>query len=267
MTLAAGTRVTDAATVMVVTSVTFNERITAAGTLTAINYPSPTERTTQAVVGIVASPQLMVRSTQADVLVAILRGAEERLLRAWTFTQDDHDFYVLQAAAETYVYDNLTSTWSQWQSPDAQNYWKGSDGTDWNGINVCCDPDSDAIYLIDPTNRLDYNTTPITSVVYGGMTERFRNITSCFMGELAISQATPPAGIDGTTVGITLESTDTITWFNHGTVQGSGAGSPTWVRWYGLGLLTPPGRLFKITDTGLARRIDGFTIETNGKEE
>lgn len=261
MAAAQGTRATKADTVMVVSSVAFNERITKASTLTAINYPAYKNRTTKASVetAVIAQPKLRV--TKADVLVALFRGAEERILRAWMFTQDDHDFYVLQAGAYTYVYDKLTEQWCQWQSPDAQYYFRGADGCAWNGINVCCDPDTGIIYQIDPVGRLDYGTTPITSQVYCGLTERFRDHVPAFMAEVAISQANPPAGIDGTTLSITLDSFDTITWYNHGSVPGSSVGTPTWVRFYGLGLIGSPGRLFRITDTGVARRIDGINLE------
>lgn len=261
MTTAAGARATTADVLLVTTALAYNERITNAGALTAINYPSKGGRvTTAALTGIVVIPP-MIRVTDADVLVAIFRGAEERILRAWTFTQDDHDFYVLQAGAYTYVYDKLTSQWCQWQSPDAQFYFRGADGCAWNGINVCCDPDSGILYQIDPTGRLDYKTTPITSVVYGGMTERFRDHVPAYMAEVAISQANPPAGIDGSTLSITLDSYDTINWYGHGSVAGSLVGTPTWVRFYGLGLIGSPGRLFRITDTGVARRIDGINLE------
>lgn len=232
--------------------------------LTAINYPTAAEYTTQAFGLVVATPVLSVRTAQAYALVAIMVGAEERMLRAWTFTQDDHDFYVLQAAAETYLYDKLSEQWCQWSSPDAAGYWRGADGCDWEGINVCIDPDTGKLFKIDPDNRLDYTTTPIVSEVFGGMTERFRNMTPCYMAEVAISQARPPAGIDATTVGIKLETYDTISWTNHGTLQGQPTGNKLYARFYGLGLLQSPGVLFKITDTGYARRIDGLNISMGG---
>jgi hypothetical protein len=244
--------------------ISVEQRVTEANILTAINIPAVGERVTQANGIVVAVPSTTLRTTETNILVAVLRGAEERLIRAWTFTQDDHDFYVLLAASETYIYDKLTD---QWCSPDASGYWRGIDGCDWNGVNVCIDPDSGKLYQIDPTGRLDYHTTPITSVVYGGLTERFRDIKSCFMAEVAISQAQPPLGIDGTTVNITLDSYDTITWTNHGSVSGVPIGSRMYPRYYGLGLISSPGRLFRITDTGYARRIDGLNLSVSGEPQ
>lgn len=237
-------------------------KLTGALTLTAITYPS-TLRSTEGEVKVAAVYNLNTRLTQGVVLVAILQGAEERQLRAWSFKQDDHEFYVLQASLATYVYDKLTEQWCQWKSPNS-GYWQAIDGVDWNGINVACDPDSGNLYKIDPSGRLDYGTTPITSVVYGGLTDRFRDSVPAYMLEIAISQASPAGG--SVTAAITLDSYDTLSWVNHGSVTASSVGTATWPRFYGLGQISAPGRLFRVTDTGVARRIDGMNLEvgTNG---
>lgn len=196
-------------------------------------------------------------------LYAIVSGIyEPKNLRAWTFTQDDHDFYVLQLGKNrsTLVYDLLSEQWAEWKSPQ-QAYWRGADGTDWEGYNLCCDPLSGKVYKIDPVGRLDYGTTPIVSTIYGGMSVNFRTIHPCFMGELAISEGIPPLGIDPTTVGIQLRVGNTLGWVNAGTVAGAATGIMVYPRWYGLGLMQSPGVLFELTDTGYARRIDGFKIE------
>lgn len=256
-------KTTQSDTLVALTIPATDTRNTEALTLTAINFPSVAERTTTVDTLIAGSPQGTLRTTEADVLVAILFGAEERMLRAWTFTQDGHDFYVLLAGGETYVYDKETETWCQWVSPDA-SFWRGVDGVDWEGLNVCIDPDSGKVFNIDPQGRLDYRTTPITSIVYGGMTERFREMPSCYFAEIAISQNSPPHNVDPTTLSITLETTDTLNSWNHGTVYGAPTGNMTVPRFYGLGLLHSPGVLFKITDTGFARRLDGLTVEISG---
>lgn len=244
----------------------FNNKPTAIHTtqafvLTAINFPSPEERTTQAFTLVAAQPTIPMRTTQAFILVAIKTGAEERALRAWTFTQDDHDFYVLQlAGSQTYIFDKSTGQWCQWLSPDAA-YWRGQDGCDWQGINVCCDPDTGDIHQIDPNNRLDNNTTPIQSIVYSNVTVRMSRFVPVFMAEVAISEGRPPAGIDASTVGLKLRTSDTLGWTDHGTVAGLPTGQMTYARWFGLGLAKSPGFLMEITDTGYARRIDGLTVE------
>lgn len=263
MVAAVGTRVTQADALVALQISSAEDRTSQAFALTAINYPTPFEKTSQMVGLVSTKSDLTIRTTQAAVLVAVAYGAEERMLHSWTFTQDGHDFYVVLAAGETYVYDKSTEQWSQWASPDAK-FWRGIDGVEWNGINVCIDSSTGKLFQIDPLGRLDYQTTPITSIVYGGLTERFRNMPSIFMAEVAISQNSPPYNVDPTTLSIALETSDTINSYNHGAINGAAIGNQTFARFYGLGLMHSPGILFKITDTGFARRIDGLNIEISG---
>jgi hypothetical protein len=254
-----------------------------------------TTRVTQAVVyavstfpsayaGVLQAPILVVEASETSsglykvfghqfvAYALVKKHGDKRKLRAWTFPQDDHKFYVLQLGNSngTLIYDQLTQQWARWQSPNYV-YWRGEDGCDWEGFNVACDPLTGKIFKIDPEGRLDYNDTtdaedtPITSIIVGGTTKRFRNNVPCFMAELAISEGQPPEGIDATTVGVSLRTGDTLGWYDHGSVPGTVTGDRVTVRWYGLGLMGSPGRVFEITDTGYARRIDGLNIEVGGQ--
>jgi len=215
-----------------------------------------------------SSGDFKVYGYQFFAYALVKKHGDKRKLRAWTFPQDDHKFYVLQLGNSngTLIYDQLTQQWAAWKSAD-EVYWRGEDGCDWEGFNVCCDTLTGKIFKIDPVGRLDYNDTtdtedtPITSIVVGGTTERFRKNIPCYMAELAISEGQPPEGIDATTVGISLLSRDTLVAYDHGSVLGTTTGDRVTVRWYGLGLMGSPGRVFEITDTGYARRIDGLNIE------
>lgn len=202
----------------------------------------------------------LVSGTQLGVYV-LCRGNKRRRMRAWTFTQDDHDFYGLNLGeVETLVFDKTTKQWCQWKSP-SYNYMRIADAVAWEGYNVACDPLSGKIWKIDPEGRLDEGTTPITSIVTGGLTERFRTMVPCFMAELAVSEGAPPSGVGAGEATFQLRTYDGIDWINHGTVDSTAVGDGITVRWYGLGLMGPPFKLFEITDTGYARRIDGFNIE------
>lgn len=195
---------------------------------------------------------------------ALVRGKiDRRDLRAWPFTQDDHDFWVLQLGdVGTLVFDKLTGQWAQWRSPGFA-YWRGNDGVQWEGWNICCDSESGVLWIIDPEGRLDDETTPITSVVSGKVGVRMRRNSQCHMAELAVSEQEPPTGIDASTLTITLRTSDDDghTYLSHGSVAGEDIGDDITVRWYGLGVMPAPGRVFEITDTGYARRLDGLNIE------
>jgi hypothetical protein len=196
------------------------------------------------------------------VAYALVRGfGDRRQLRAWTFTQDDHDFYVINlGTAMTLVFDKLSGRWAQWRSP-SYNYWRGEDGCSWESYNLCCDPLSGKIWKIDAEGRLDYTTTPITSMVTGQLTLRGRDIRPCYMAELAVSEGQLTSGLEGGDVYFQLRTNDGINWYDHGQVPGQDIGEDITVRWYGLGIMKAPGVVFEITDTGYARRIDGFNIE------
>lgn len=200
-------------------------------------------------------------ATQLGAYALVRAHAERQDLTAWTFKQDDHEFYVLQLNGnDTLIFDKLTGQWADWVSPD-YNHWRGADGCNWEGIAVCCDTKSGKLWKIDPEGRLDYEDTPITSIIVGGFTERMRAFKPMYMAELAVSEGQPPAVAEGT-VGISLRIGDAQgNWVSHGEILGEDIGENITVRWYGLGLATPSGAVFEITDTGYARRIDGLNIE------
>lgn len=240
-------------------------------------------RVTQAVAyGVVSAPADEARITQTQVLAvsagetstglpvyvhqvvayALVKGVADRNdLRAWPFVQDDHIFYVLQLGSlGTIVLDMLSQQWATWSSPGFA-YWRGNDGTDWEGFNLCCDTESGKIWKIDPVGRLDEGTTAINSTVTGMATVRFRRAISCYMAELSVSEAMPATL--GT--GIQLRTSDDggQSFDDQGTVTAEVLGTSTTFRWYGLGLMQSPGRVFQLIDSGYARRIDGLDIEIN----
>lgn len=235
-------------------------------------YPAEQARGSQ--IGVLAAGAAETSNTFHDVLthqlgiyVLCRPNADRRELRAWTFKQDDHEFYGIQLGSEgTLVWDKLTSQWCQWRSP-GYLYWRAEDVCDWEGFNIAGDTESGKLWVIDPTGRLDYDTTPIESRITGYLTHRMRTEVPCFMAELAVSEGQPPTGFDDGSVGITLRTSteDGSNSVDHGEVVGEGISEDITVRWYGLGLMEEPGMYFDIIDTGYARRIDGLNIEVNEK--
>lgn len=190
-------------------------------------------------------------------------NGDRRELRAWRFKQDDNEFYGIQLGTDgTLVYNMLSQQWCQWRSP-GEIFWRVEDVVDWEGFNLGCDSNTGKVWEIDPEGRLDYDDTPIVSIVVGYLTHRMRQFVQCHMAELAVSEGQPPSGFADGSVGISLRTStdDGQTYVNHGEVPGEGIGEDMTARWYGLGLMRQPGMLFELTDTGYARRIDGLDIE------
>lgn len=238
------------------------------GVYALVNFPSEALKASQVGIHTVEASEgssglYEVNAHQYGVYVLCRGKTDRRDLRAWTFTQDDHDFWVLQLGdGRTLVFDKLTGQWVQWRSPDFA-YWRGNDGVQWEGWNVCCDSESGRLWIIDPEGRLDDDTTPITSIISGKVGTRMRTNSQCHMAELTVSEGAPPTGIAEGAVAISLRTTDDdgINYVSHGSVTGEAIGEDITVRWYGLGLMSAPGRVFEITDTGYARRVDGLNIE------
>jgi hypothetical protein len=203
------------------------------------------------------------QASQIAARILYKTGGDRRELRAWTFKQDDHEFYGVQLGnTMTLVYDKSTDSWCQWRSPEL-DIWRAVDVTDWEGINLACDPFTGKLWHIDPDDRLDYGDTPIVSTITGGISSRMRKNIANYMAELSLSEGRPPEGFDDGSVGLTLRTSDDggQTYTDHGEITGEGIGEDMTVRWYGLGLIPAPGRIFEITDTGYARRIDGLNAE------
>lgn len=191
---------------------------------------------------------------------AWVKGKRDRMdLRAWPLVQDDHVFYGLQlGSAGTIVFDRLTGQWTNWLSPDF-TYFRVNDMVDWEGFNLGCDTESGIIWKVDPVGRLDNDDTFITSTVTGQATVRMRRIVPCYMAEVAVSEASPAT--TGTSIQLRTSDDGGASFIDHGTVDGQALGTSTLFRFYGLGTMSAPGRVFQIVNNGYARRLDGLDIE------
>lgn len=205
-----------------------------------------------------------VNAYQVGAYVLCRPGRDRRERRAWRFVQDNHDFYVVQVREEgTLVFDRSTDAWFDWYN-NGYDLWRGADGCAWEGYEVCCDTESGKVWWIDPNGRKDYGTESIISKVKGYYVQRFRENKPVYMAELAISENQVPEGIEAADVGITLRTSDDDgeVFTNHGELTGEDLNTTRTPRWFGLGLMAPPGRIFEVIDTGYARRIDGLDIDT-----
>lgn len=230
-------------------------------------------RSTQISGIVVAEPDISLRVTQAVYLVAIRRDAGSRRLRAWTFTQDDHDFYVLHLDDDkTLILDLMTNQWSVWKS-DGIDVWRASIGGRWGVDNVAGDHVAGLLWDINPDERSDDAITgvagdrvPIQSIIRGLYPMRLRNALSCYRAVLTVSQGDPE--VVGGGVGIQLRTSDDFgrTWQDHGLLVLDQADTEYDIAWPSIGLITAPGKIFEIIDTGYARRIDALDIDLGPDE-
>jgi hypothetical protein len=265
------TRVTEADALVVGATPATDLRLTLGEVFTAINYPTPRERTTD-IYGLVTVKNTMpLRVSNAAVFVAIRIGAETHRIRAWTFTQDDHDFYVLSLGSvfPTLVLDLMTNQWSDWNT-EGQIHWRASTGIAWDLENVAGDLTEGILWNISGDDRRDdfssdiADSRPIISIVRGLLPIRLRNALGCYRADLTVSEGAPAQ----VGVGITLRTSDDFSrsWQSHGTLLLDDPLQNYEIAWASLGLITAPGRIFEIEDTGYAARIDGLDVDLGPDE-
>jgi hypothetical protein len=186
-------------------------------------------------------------------------------IRCWPFSLDDHDFGVFRLGpSSTLVFDLKTRQWSHWASPNRDN-WRAHIGTNWVGMTetlgnfatdvVAGDDVTGTLWIVDPTYGQDDNTDtgalPFTRMVIGGLALDGRDTAPCGAVQLTASLGNPAL----TGSAITLRTSDDLghSYANHGSVTITAGSFDQVVEWRALGLMRQPGRIFELSDNGIAR--------------
>ena len=101
--------------------------------LAVINFPTPEMHLSQAqaMAAVNATKPMLV--SQARVYVVARGRVANPRVRAWTYTLDGHDYYVLRLGdTETLVYDVSTEQWVNWDGDDLP-FWRLNTGFTWIG--------------------------------------------------------------------------------------------------------------------------------------
>lgn len=224
----------------------------------------------------------MLQVSQFDTL-AIVRGAvDDPAVRAWTFTLDGHDFYVLKLGnIETLIYDVFAEQWYIWSSGEDQIIpWQAFTGHNWlggrrqadlYGSNILVgDASNGALYFLNPLDITDDSPVsgaehqkPFLREIMGQIPMRGYDAKSCYgvslMGSIGETA-------DATLTAITLFTSDDEghSYDEHETLNVDPGDYPARVDWNsGLGSFVAPGRLFLIQDRGALQRIDWLDMATD----
>ncbi len=194
-------------------------------------------------------------------------------MRAWTFSLDGHDFYVLHLGEATLVFDTTTREWCEWRSTDRPN-WRLSDGINWQEVIVGGDDTTATLWKITADSNTDGDGAPIVSIVTGALAMRMRDSLPCnaiFVSGGAsdnitagVAGGTSGTGGNGSVVSLRLLTSDDNeeSWTDHGAVKISREVTVNQeVSWRSLGLIRAPGRIFQLIDNGSMQRIDGMDME------
>jgi hypothetical protein len=257
-----------------------DERVTGAYVLTAINYPAPLESVTWAGELVTVKSAIPLRVTEAVVLVAVRGRTRNPNVRAWTFTLDGHDYYVLALGTTlTLVYDTYSEQWVDWDAL-GEVYWPVNIGFNWAagigvkdadgnpfGSNVLVGDDTyPLLYFLDPNQPYDENPESLDPeqeifferVIQGQALVTGRQAEPCYVCWITADMGAPAY----VGAGVQLEISDDggNSYDDMGTVVVTPDNNSPELSWYSLGQIQAPGRLFRITDDGAVARIDSMEM-------
>lgn len=254
-----------------------------ADTVAVFNLPSAAMEATQGEMALITvSDGVPMEVSQLD-MVAIFRGrVDDPSVRAWTFTLDGHDFYVLHLGSdETLVYDLSTEQWYLWGSQD-NAYWSAFTGTNWfggnnfaasTGSNVIVGSDSNgALFFLDPDKSLDDSPStgrePVSfnRRVTGQLMSRGYDSTRVFEVQL-LGSLGQTDGISDLEVELLYSDDRGDSYVSAGAITTQDDNYDIRASWRSLGSFRSPGRLFRIEDDGALKRIDSLTVSTNNDPE
>lgn len=271
MVAAAGVRTSQARVFAVMSIPAASAFVSQARVQTVASQTVAGVRISQARANAVVKSTMSVRASQARVL-AVCRGrVSDPKIRAWTFSLDSHDFYVLRLGnTETLLYDRYAEQWYVWGSGNA-GPWKAFTGQNWQGGNkwtgegsnvLVGDDGNGALYFLDPSRYYDDDSVfgeesprEFMRVITGQVSVRGIDSAPCYGVQLigAVGEQ-----IESALTGVTLYTSDDQghTWDEHETITVANAAYTDRIEWWSLGSFDSPGRLFKVVDYGALPRID-----------
>jgi hypothetical protein len=267
--------VTQADTSVVYSAEAANVFTTQTDVQVVFNFPSSETQASQADINFVSLNTSDVDVSQVLVDAIIIGRSENPLLRAWVFTLDNHEFYVLRLGDElTLVYDTYSEQWVDWRSPGL-SFWRANCGINWIGGEAFAAIYGSNIVVGDDTYGLlwflgpetPYDESPQNNVetryyfervVMGQMTVKGREVMPCFAAWLTTDAGAP--AYDGAGVRLLISDDAGKTFSDCGLVTVTEGDFSPQLSWYSLGQISAPGRLFKIEDDGAVTRIDGLEM-------
>lgn len=249
----------------------------------AFNYPSAGARISSNTIRVLGESGPRARVSQL-VVRSIVRGhVENPRIRAWTFTLDGHDFYVLRLADRlTLVYDVYSEQWVDWQD-FTHTYWRPNIGTTWGGAaalahaygsSVIAGDDSwGLLWFLDPDQPYDEHpdetnteqTVYFERITMGQVPMRGRENLPCFAAWLTTDMGEP--AYDGAGVRLEISDDGGRIFDDMGLVEITAGADYPELAWYSLGQIEAPGRLFRLTDDGAIARIDGLEMNDPDDEK
>lgn len=196
-------------------------------------------------------------------------------LRAWTYTLDGHDYYILRLGDDTtFVYDITTQQWSRFTSQEYE-FWRPNVGSNWTdamslaneyGSNVVVGDDTyGVLWFLNPDQGYDDDVnqaieTPkrFPRVATGQIPAKNREYLPIYEVFLTGSNGWP--ALSASSVELKYSDDAGNTYVSAGSVEVEDDNYNQDITWKSLGRFSYPGRLFRIEDDGALARIDGLDV-------
>jgi hypothetical protein len=243
-----------------------------------VSYPADFVDTSSARMTVIASGNEFVDTSQVWISAIVRGSVSDPKVRAWTFTLDGHDFYILRLGnEETIVYDLTSEQWYSWGS-GVSSLWSAYTGINWTGgnrfssvagSNVTVGSDANGtIWFLDPTSDMD------EGLFEENLPSPFlRRVTGQALSKGYGSQRVNQVQLLGSIGALSDETLNTVTlsysddrgnsYVDAGTITVPDTEYEARVDWRSLGSFRQPGRLFRVEDYGALRRVDSLTMTTD----
>lgn len=200
---------------------------------------------------------LMVQAIDLIVIAAEGVIPEQALeINAFQYDLDGHIFYGLHIRDRgTFVYDQTTSQWTQWQSGSLL-FWNAQFCLKWDGGYYAASLLDNMIVEINPESILDDSFRENDFIVTGRLESQSRKYVPNSEVQLFGS-----VGLRGGDVSLRYSDDDGVSFSNYVTVTLPPGERQTSVMWYDLGSVRSPGRVYQLLDTGTMRRVQALNAK------
>lgn len=252
------------------------------GGMVVYSYPSDEVDVSTAGTVVASNKESSEMNVSAAGVMIVAKGRlYNPKLKAWTYTLDSHDYYVLRLSEDkTLVFDLTTAQWS-WFSSGSLDHWRLNLGTNWYspntvphnyGSNIICGDDTFGhLWVLDPLQAYDDNPQDPSAdpvrfprVATGQIPTRDRTFVPIYEVNLGAAGGYPY--MDGDLVEHSYSDDAGVTYVSAGTVPVEEGNTTQDFSWRSLGIAVPAGRLFRISDDGALARIDGLDVYYKGSE-
>lgn len=282
MALTPQVRSSQAATLALVEGTAPQVRAQQLGTMVVGNFPTEEIRSSSLGVMALVEEQAVVRSSQLSSMILALGRIQDPKIRAWTFTLDGHDFYVIRLGKDsTLLYDRLSEQWYVWGSDESEQ-WRAYNGQNWIGAFdrlarqygsdvLIGDDGNGALYLLDPDRAVDDDALvgeEVPRTFLRRITGQMPTRSVDHIDDFGVQLIGSIGKIDNATLtAVTLYTSDDQgeTYDDHGTITIANDDFDARVEWRSLGSYKAPGRLYRVDDVGALQRVD--YLETLGDED